>query len=313
MMPLPGSTFVGSAPAAARRAGFSLLEVLVALGLLVAGLTSVAALMPAAGIRLAEATAADRAGVLAANALAEMRNRRMITADVFPSGSAGKAVVGGEVLEGLPVNSHATLDTARGINALIRVSTGFQLKDDLRYRGGATQPTNTFDSSGGRAYRPGIRFGFTVTPTVFSGTVEPGVGAILSVAVFNKDATVSPLLSLQPQPAPVGSQPRSGTFRLSGTGAGPAQQRKRFLSGCSWVLAVDDAGTPPKWLQIGSSWTTETEEVVNDTRTGRFLPGISYVSFADEAARSFPLSGGVLKVFGFEGLLRIDERIVVLE
>ncbi|MBM4058212.1 MAG: hypothetical protein FJ275_08255, partial [Planctomycetes bacterium] len=52
------------------RAGMTLLEVLVACGILVMGLASVAAMLPAAGARLAEATAIDRAGTLSANCFA---------------------------------------------------------------------------------------------------------------------------------------------------------------------------------------------------------------------------------------------------
>lgn len=92
------------------RSGFSLLEVLVAMGILVTGLASVAALLPAAGSRLAEATAIDRAGTLSANAQADLVNRRVYSSDLFRLGPmepapstkrdfvTGKAVAFGEVL-----------------------------------------------------------------------------------------------------------------------------------------------------------------------------------------------------------------------
>ena len=55
------------------RAGFSLLEVLVACGILVVGLASIAAILPAAGSRLSEAAAQDRAVAAAAVAMSEIR------------------------------------------------------------------------------------------------------------------------------------------------------------------------------------------------------------------------------------------------
>ncbi|MFM8985733.1 MAG: hypothetical protein ACKONH_06710, partial [Planctomycetia bacterium] len=77
------------------RAGLSLLEVLVACGILVIGLTSIAAILPAAGSRLTQASQADRGGTLAANAYAEMVNRGLIAADLFSSGT--RACVFGRV------------------------------------------------------------------------------------------------------------------------------------------------------------------------------------------------------------------------
>jgi hypothetical protein len=75
----------------------SLLEVLVALGVLAGGLASVAALLPAAGARLADATAIDQAGALAANTQADLRIRNVLTASMF-SGSSPQAVVSGSTI-----------------------------------------------------------------------------------------------------------------------------------------------------------------------------------------------------------------------
>jgi Tfp pilus assembly protein PilV len=67
------------------RAGVTLLEVLVACGILVVGLASVASILPAAGTRLAQATLEDRAGTAAANAYADIVNRGLVAADIFGS------------------------------------------------------------------------------------------------------------------------------------------------------------------------------------------------------------------------------------
>jgi len=66
-----------------RRDGTTLLEVLVACGILVIGLASVAALLPAAASVLAEASITDRGGTLAANAAADLELRRLLKASEF--------------------------------------------------------------------------------------------------------------------------------------------------------------------------------------------------------------------------------------
>lgn len=81
-------------------AGFSLLEVLVASGILVVGLASIAAVLPAAGARLGEAAAQDRAAAAASVAFSEIRSRGLCRRDIFPGASSGAAaaVVFGETL-----------------------------------------------------------------------------------------------------------------------------------------------------------------------------------------------------------------------
>ena len=75
-----------SLPIAKRaRAGFSLLEVLVACGILVVGLASIAAILPAAGSRLSEAAAQDRAVAAAAVAMSEIRCRNLAARDISPA------------------------------------------------------------------------------------------------------------------------------------------------------------------------------------------------------------------------------------
>jgi Tfp pilus assembly protein PilV len=95
-------TASSSAIARRRRAGFSLLEVLVACGILVIGLASIAAILPAAGSRLGEAAAQDRALAAAAAAMAEIQTRGLVSRGLVPTGTAGtfspRATVFGETL-----------------------------------------------------------------------------------------------------------------------------------------------------------------------------------------------------------------------
>jgi type II secretory pathway pseudopilin PulG len=99
------------------RSGFSLLEVLVACGILVIGLASIAAILPAAGARLAEATATDRAAALAAIAMSEIQARGLVSPELFmgtPAASGSAAVVFGQSLPA------ALAGTLAGQNSAIR-------------------------------------------------------------------------------------------------------------------------------------------------------------------------------------------------
>ena len=101
------------------RAGFSLLEVLVACGILVVGLASIAAILPAAGSRLSEAAAQDRAVAAAAVAMSEIRCRNLATRDIFPTGSTAiaPAVVFGETLSLAVTTSATSLGYSSGLTA----------------------------------------------------------------------------------------------------------------------------------------------------------------------------------------------------
>ena len=121
------------------RPGFSLLEVLVACGILVIGLASIAAILPAAGSRLGEASAQDRAMAAATAAMSEIRCRGLVSRTLFPSGTwvggpaySPPAIIFGETLS-LALTSSATsagyvfpsgtLSTASGSVALVTGST----------------------------------------------------------------------------------------------------------------------------------------------------------------------------------------------
>jgi hypothetical protein len=126
-------------PAASRhpRAGLSLLEVLVAGGILAVGLASVSALLPAASTRLGQATQQDRAGVLAASARAECVNRGLVAADIFSS-STSACVFG--ALAGMPATGvlNVALDLQflrMGIGLSRSTSTGVRCSAHRANRG----------------------------------------------------------------------------------------------------------------------------------------------------------------------------------
>lgn len=273
---------------ATHRTGFSLLEVLVASGLLVLGLAGFGALLPLAGSRLAEATAEDRAGILASNAFAEVVNRGLAASDLFPSGSTNRACVFGPVLTGL---AHPAIVAAANATLAPRIepTRGFQLEDDLTYRiaSSGDTPANAFVNGGvgPRESKEGLCWAAMLTPLGFGSPVGPGSRATLSVAVFRK-AGESQAFTLTPA---------SGNYELS---PGDDSSRKRCARGCSYLLVLPGAGAPT-WRRINASWTS------NPGSAGEK----SFVNFSDPSG----LPPGPLTAIGFERLMRLDERTVTLE
>ncbi len=270
--------------AAQSRAGFSLLEVLVACGLLVIGLTSLAALLPAAASRLAEAHAEDQAGTLAADAWADIVNRGLASSDLFLTGSTGAARTFGPVFSSLsgPTIAQAKADV---VSSRIDDARSFTLEDDLTYRrlADGNAPLNMFSEAGlgPRDHREGICWAAMITPRSFAAPVGPGSAATVSLAVFKKAGDIQPFTLTY----------ASGNYALS---PGDESTRKTFARGCSYLL-LTPSGTSPTWRRINASWTTN---------------GGSFVTFTDPDG--LPTSG-TISGFGFQGLLRLDERAVVLD
>jgi len=270
--------------AAQSRAGFSLLEVLVACGLLVIGLTSLAALLPAAASRLAEAHAQDQAGTLAADAWADIVNRGLASSDLFLTGSTGLARTFGPVLSSLS-GPNIALAKADVVASRIDGSRSFTLEDDLSYRplADGDAPLNMFSEAGlgPRDHREGICWAAMITPRSFAAPVGPGSAATVSLAVFKKAGDIQPFTLTY----------SSGNYALS---PGDESTRKTFARGCSYLL-LTPSGTSPTWRRINASWTAS---------------GNSFVTFTD--TDGLPTSG-TISGFGFQGLLRLDERAVVLD
>lgn len=277
-----------SAASATRRTGFSLLEVLVASGLLVLGLAGFGALLPLAGSRLAEATAEDRAGILASNAFAEIVNRGLAESDLFPSGSANRACVFGPVLTGI---AHPAIVAAANATLAPRIepTRDFQLEDDLTYRLGNSgdTPANAFVNGGlgPRESKEGHCWAAMLTPLDFGSPVGPGSRATLSVAVFRKAGEMQTFTLT----------PASGNYELS---PGDDSSRKRFARGCSYLLVLP-TGAAPTWRRINASWTSNPGTASEK----------SFLNFSDPSG----LPPGSLTAIGFERLMRVDERTIVLE
>jgi hypothetical protein len=274
------------------RAGMSLLEVLVACGILVIGLSSIAAMLPAAGSRLAQATQADRAGAMTANAYAEVVNRGLLSAGLFSSPS--KACVFGKELQEAPVASAAAgavtaVADASTLNARIDSATGFLLQDDLVYRPpvNADTPLNVFVSGTTRIreYNEGVCWGAMISSTT---AAVMGAPATLSIAVFKKEGGPPRAISLTAA---------SGMFKM----ATPSESDlKRYLPGCSYVLALPSGGNQqPRWFRIASSWKQPNG-------------ADCWVTFEDHGGFT-SFAGNNPAVLGFENLMRVDQYPVTLD
>ncbi len=201
----------------ARASGITLLEVLIACGILVVGLASVAALLPAAASVFAEATAVDRGGSLAANAAADLQFRETVAAADFGPGI--KTVVVGDMFPASPFNNPP-----------------FKKKT-------MAAPTSLDEAAYGRAW-----YGATVSPFVGNVPAEPGMRARVAIIVFKSPDPTTKLVNLR--------SVSPGVFKLTaGSPQEREADRRRLLPGCSWVALVND-GTV-RWLRVGSSWTNQ--------------------------------------------------------
>jgi prepilin-type N-terminal cleavage/methylation domain-containing protein len=285
------------------RRGVTLLEVLVAMGILAIGLSSVAALMPAAGSRLADAANADRAGTLSANAYADVMNHGLAAADMFPGNSAGAACVFGKMLPAAVGPSNGAIVAAVPATVELRIDAkedpgfdrGFILSDTLTYGPPVAfnLPSNVFvnNGAGPREIKAGVCWGGMLAPTVPGADPAPGDTATLSIAVFRKNSGNPPMA--------ITLEPRNGVYAIQPADA-PVQ--RKYVAGCSYVLALPppDGTRPARWFKVSSSWAD-----------GPLGP--SYAVFESAEIANYGSDSTPITALGFEGLLRVDEHLVTLE
>lgn len=256
------------------RAGLSLLEVLVACGILTVGLASVAALLPAAAARFGQATQQDRAGVLAANARAECVNRGLVAADIFSSSTT--ACVFGE----LAAVSRPEIAGPSGTLAQRAGASTFQMAEDPAFRWGAmlARPPGTAVTS-----------------------AASGLPYTLSIAVFRK-AQISTIISL----TGTSTLPRFQLTPGTNTGLRDEGNRRRFLPACSHAIALPATG-PPRWVRVTSSWT------MPGPITSGSENALARRSFVVLDPNPLTGGSTTVDVIGFEGLVRVDQYPVTLD
>lgn len=276
------------------RPGLSLLEVLIACGVLALGLAGVAAILPAAGQRFGAATVADRARFVAANAHAEVLNRGWLSATTCPAGARG-IVLGPVAFPGAAgvVSIPSTDDVARVFASQDDIAfgqssqqvqfrwpdgRGIRTEGDRKvfYTGG---PTNSFvNAIGPRTYRDSLVWGATLVPA--SSPASPGGNALLSIFVLRRVGQAG-IVTL--------------TRNADGTYQCPEGERIHRLPSCSAVFVVADASgnVRPTWVAVRASWPG----------------GVALDSEAIDPA----WQANSLSVIGIDGLVRVEHHLVTLQ
>jgi hypothetical protein len=278
----------------------TLMEVLIACGILVLGLSSIAAILPAAGARLGQANLEDRAGTLAANAYTDVMTRGLAAADLFSDHE--KSIAFGQGLA--EVTAIQPADHFAGPEARladrIDLQRGFLLEDEVLYAPPITSatPVNEF-LDGRRSFKEAICWGATLVPDAFPVDAKdlPGTRARLSIAVFRKP----------PEPRLIPLAAVNGMYRMN-----PANEpmMKRFLRSCSYVLVMPTAAnTGPRWFRVTASWIAPI-----DPDTKQRSDDNCYVVFDDAGGESFAdFAGPNPTIIGFDGIVRLDEYNVILK
>ncbi len=316
------STFTIPISASVNRRGISLLEVLVACGLLVIALASIAALLPAAGTRLSQASLADRSGMLAANAYAEVMNRGLLSSALYSgTTAAGTSIAAppttyafGRMMDRIVISNASATAKGKGpgkkagvtetalpglaapqenmLYRLIDFDRGFSLEDELELQAATIGevPLSLF-TNGYRSFRDALCWGAMLS--VAGPSVAPGAPAELSIAIFKKEGSVSTDTDVD-NGVPI---TLNGPFPLYTL---DEAARQTYLQSCSYVLALPPptSGLLPRWAKVIASWPS-------NAATG---PG-SVVLEVDGEYAATPS----LQVVGFQTIVRVDTYSVVLE
>jgi len=307
--PARGRGQVLPSPRPVHRSGMSLLEVLVACGILVVGLASVAAMLPAAASRLSQASAQDRSVAAAQAALVEIEARQLLSRDLFASGSAALVFgLGTPQAADLP-NVGTALSRPVGVGFAHRMDNDpasdgrmYYVEDEVQYDLAAGSAPTHSCASGIRQFRRGVCWGAVVLPEPWGTGTASLNAARVGIAVFQKPGAperfaLTTVFS--------GSTP-SAMFEAPG-GSMDDATRKQYLKPCSYVLAIPPSNSvAPRWLAIVSSWPIWTPGV--DPQ--KSLPTAFRFTFRDEVPLNLLSGSTTLTVIGFPNLLGVTEQVM---
>lgn len=279
------------------RAGITLMEVLISIGILSVGLASVIALIPAGGNEARRALIADRRGVLAANAMADAIARGMLNpAKWSPMPAAPPYRMALDPLGGAAFPASVTPIVLDNIAPGPAAQGAFRGEDDVAYQQppAGDEPATPVYLGGQRATTGAFSWLATLLP-VGGPTLR---GYLLSVVVFH-NRQVPPSF-----PGPFAVTPISGPFTPSAevqvTGLGMTSLdgfRETFERGSPILIA----GTPsdvPVWRTIALPMPNRGPAgVVNDA----------------ELVLDSPVPFAASQIFVFPGAVGIAEKNVRLE
>jgi type II secretory pathway pseudopilin PulG len=299
-------------PDAGNRRGISLLEVLISIGILAIGLTSVVALVPVGKSEAGRAVILDRASLMAANALSDAVTFGLTRPDSFTA-SSGAIVVFDPVhaVTGSSIWSNAAMAMLKPQGALASgTATGSvdvqvirlfaQGRDDLLYTAPSNDdapPQNNF-VNGTRAFQGRTSCLISIART--DGMVLPlaagDLAKITAVVFHNRD--VKAVTAADLTPVVLSGTYNDGNGSIALTGTIPDRPLKEIIRPGTVVYDGKKAATQPHlcWSQVGMA-------AVDDSNPA--LP-VVYVTFAGAA----PITGSVQIVLDSVGLA---ERTVTLE
>ena len=239
----------------ASRGGWTVLEVLISSGIMVVGLACVAALLPAAAQRMAQAVSEDRAGTVAANAYADIMARRSLGllsatppgVNSWPTALFLSMGTGSADLEKVALDANGeTLSLVVNTNTLFS-DEAWAIQDALDFDESAGSPVNTFNANGNRKTRanPMCWLATLVPDAGANNPVVAGDVAELSIAVFKK----------QPSATEIVAGSLAGGVLTIGGNAVDDDTRRQLAKGCGSILAL---GATPEWIRVNASWTDAT-------------------------------------------------------
>lgn len=334
-----------------KRAGFSLLEVLVACGILVIGLASIAAILPAAGSRLGEASAQDRAMAAAVAAMSEIRCRGLASRDMFPGPLSGiaPAIVFGETLSLAVTGSVTSLGYSSGLTASGSVTPGSAVLSGVLASAGSTilsvadtgtlatriHNNTALDDRRGYFLEDDVQYRISATGNLPLNSFVGGVrqfnrgvcwGAMLTPEPWGvttggmNAAKVSVAVFRKPGGAATaitltstttGVAAASGIFQTS-VAATPAAIQRTILRPCSHVLALPATAVSGS---IAPQWLTIRSSWVSGTNPLTTLSSATTCVIFANPSLAAPLLGGgsTITVIGFENLLLVNEQTLSVQ
>jgi hypothetical protein len=293
---IPAASFATSPD---RRAGITLMEVLISIGILSIGLASVVALIPAGGSQAKKTVIEDRRGAMGAGAIADVVNYSMLnpaTWSTIPT-SPYRVVIDPIGNGSFPSGAGLTAINVSNITAGSNVANlVFSAADDLVYVDDTTKsdptteppvPKRTSDNAR-RLSEGGYSWLATLVP---SGAASPSQFYTLSVVEFYR----------RPPPGTALSATYSGSFgattnlTLSSLSLNPDDFRRLFPTG--GVLLFTNNSTIHAWRRI---------QLAAPTVSGGVVTSVNIAIDRETPA-------GVTDVYAFEGTVGVIDRGVQLE
>jgi type II secretory pathway pseudopilin PulG len=300
---------------ASSRRGITLMEVLISIGILAIGLSSVVALVPAGRSEAAKAVVLDRGAALAMNALNDAVTFGLTRPGSFVSAPAARLVTfddleittGSNVWSGTVPNASSpgqmrqdgVLSSSTATPASSLLYPIIQGRDDLGYTAPANDeapPTNLFTTGTGTRQFQGrttALLSIAASGTSPTAALTPGSLAKVTAVVFHNRVAASVADAIVTGTYNDPSQP-AGTIVIPAT-AVPADRTLKEILRPGTVVYSAAAQPDSRWFQVAMASVDEST-------------GLAYVTFVGDAQ---PSAGAAVQIA--LDSVGLAERIVTLE